>query len=589
MFLPTEIEQVYECADCGRRTNPTGSPPERIRCICGSNGAGSRVPCAHLGKLARMAVCSSCNGNVRLKVYACAVHDECSIGQPVEALPCCASCDDRTDAPGALASPLEDRLAIAVITAPRQPATLESTLESLRLAGFAQPVQVFEDRDANQVANWRRAARWLLDNTTAEWLLITEDDVEFCHSAADALAAAVSASSSLHMLSLYTPAHHAADRSRVGWQSFHPSDDTRGALAWCFDRMTLEPLHAALEKWDRPEGLDRAIGRELAAMHVDTRQHVPSLARHTGGESSSMGHRHGPKSEAVGYRPDYEGYRRDHATRLPGRLAAITARFDPAGAAIFETNHRRFAASLQRQGVALFAEIGERLPPEARLWQKERLLNEVVRRLPEEVDKVVWLDADVLFEDSDWPDKTAALLERFPVVQPWSQVIHLDRDGHDTDRIEYSAAAVVGRHLDEFPHPGFAWAARRDVLERHALYDRHPVGAGDAFWAWACFGEFGHEVLSRHNDAMQRSFRRWALPVFAEIRGDVGHLDGTIRHLWHGEPRNRRYMERLAALVDFDPDVDLKLGSAGNYVWATDKPRLHAAVARYFAERKDDE
>jgi hypothetical protein len=45
------------------------------------------------------------------------------------------------------------------------------------------------------------------------------------------------------------------------------------------------------------------------------------------------------------------------------------------------------------------------------LWQKERLLSIAREHLPPECDKVVWLDADVLFENDGWVARTSELLE----------------------------------------------------------------------------------------------------------------------------------------------------------------------------------
>lgn len=37
------------------------------------------------------------------------------------------------------------------------------------------------------------------------------------------------------------------------------------------------------------------------------------------------------------------------------------------------------------------------------MWQKERLLNLVVERLPDKYDKIAWIDADLMFCNDDWP------------------------------------------------------------------------------------------------------------------------------------------------------------------------------------------
>ena len=40
------------------------------------------------------------------------------------------------------------------------------------------------------------------------------------------------------------------------------------------------------------------------------------------------------------------------------------------------------------------------------MWQKERLLNIALESLPNQVDKVAWLDADIIFENENWFQET---------------------------------------------------------------------------------------------------------------------------------------------------------------------------------------
>ncbi len=50
--------------------------------------------CRHLGDSVREQKCSSCRGAVRLKVFHCAIHAECTIGKQLEGVTCCIQCTD---------------------------------------------------------------------------------------------------------------------------------------------------------------------------------------------------------------------------------------------------------------------------------------------------------------------------------------------------------------------------------------------------------------------------------------------------------------------------------------------------------------
>jgi hypothetical protein len=53
-----------------------------------------RSPCNHRGAAVREEVCPTCQGHVRLKVFACTIHTECTIARTVGGVACCATCSD---------------------------------------------------------------------------------------------------------------------------------------------------------------------------------------------------------------------------------------------------------------------------------------------------------------------------------------------------------------------------------------------------------------------------------------------------------------------------------------------------------------
>ena len=54
--------------------------------------------------------------------------------------------------------------------------------------------------------------------------------------------------------------------------------------------------------------------------------------------------------------------------------------------------------------------------PSNTLWQKERMLNLAVARLPARCTKVAWIDADSFFTNERWVADTSALLDHQLVV-----------------------------------------------------------------------------------------------------------------------------------------------------------------------------
>ena len=242
------------------------------------------------------------------------------------------------------------------------------------------------------------------------------------------------------------------------------------------------------------------------------------------------------------------------------------------------------------------------------LWQKERLLNLLLPRLPAECRYVAWLDADVVLADRDWPRRAIEALARVPLVQLFSALHYLDRDGPPRQgggmkvtsvvaevQAGREAAAVLERVTDRSggaPAGGMAWAARRGLLERHRFFDASVIGGGDTALACAAYGVAPVAARLHHMNPMHAArYEAWAKGFHRDVAGQVGLVSGEIQHLWHGELSARNTTGRHVALAaqGFDPGVDLVHGSQGAWRWASAKPALHALLRDYFAMRGDND
>jgi hypothetical protein len=223
------------------------------------------------------------------------------------------------------------------------------------------------------------------------------------------------------------------------------------------------------------------------------------------------------------------------------------------------------------------------------MWQKERLLNLAIQSLPPEVDKVAWIDADIVFENPSWFSQTEAKLDDYPVVQPFQVAHSLDAEGNiELTRLGWVKA--LGHPLSRLArHRGCAWAARRELLE-NGLFDRAILGSGDALMLLPWCQVWHPQTLALFPSKFLKCFYEWARPQSLAVRGNLGYVSGEVYQLFHGSRENRRYNRRHSILRehDFDPLEDIILDSSGVWKWATDKPRLHADVRRYFYERGED-
>lgn len=349
-----------------------------------------------------------------------------------------------------------------------------------------------------------------------------------------------------------------------------------------------------------------------------------------------------PAGEARESAARVEALRRRHPGLSLDGMAVVCCFFNPCGYRSRLDNYRRFRAALAASGLPVLTvelAVGDdtfQLGPEAgevlrlrsphAMWQKERLLNLGIRRLlARGADRVVWLDADVVFEDAAaWPWHVAAALEERSLCQVFGQVVVEQEGGRAL--LPGVAAVRYGQETGSWlfqdrrgPTPswplgyplgysGFGWAARAEVLSRVELYDRAIVGGGDKliYAASIDLGERWRERAAKllasavracagcgHVNRAPRyleDYLSWAERWRLAVGGEPGWTDRSVRSLYHGDRRDRQYTLRRDILLrhEFDPAADLAEGPDGTWRWASAKPDLHLEVQNYFFERRED-
>lgn len=305
------------------------------------------------------------------------------------------------------------------------------------------------------------------------------------------------------------------------------------------------------------------------------------------------------------------------------RLWAITSYFNTAHYRRRLRNFREFRARLRAPLVAVEfaadqrfelepgdADVVVRVADGDVMWQKERLLTIGVSRVPPECAAVAWFDCDVILEREDWVRAAEQALERAPLVQLFRDRFNLGRDvlpESTPDLSTYATGQSVAARLREGLAPGIvgetgnvrrwkaslglAWAGRRDLVERHGLYDAGILGGGDRALVGAALGQF--DAIAKPwnaSDAWVDHFRRWAASFHRDVRGRIGSIEGRLFHLWHGDRAHRGYLTRYEDFqrFDFDPDADVRRSAEGAWRWGTSKPDMHAFVRGYFHTRRED-
>lgn len=211
------------------------------------------------------------------------------------------------------------------------------------------------------------------------------------------------------------------------------------------------------------------------------------------------------------------------------------------------------------------------------LWHKESLFNKIVSELPPQYEYVFWVDADVIFENNDWLTKGVEELQHCKIIQPFEYCAHLEKDQINfAGNIEAQANQVRARimsgervekirawksfcavycenpsqniqNYDLHGHVGFAWGARREVLNKVPLYDKALIGGADHIIAHAAVGQIPHECITRAFAENISEIIQWSKEFYDVVKSDknVGYVKGNLLHLWHGELAKRDYLNRI--------------------------------------------
>ena len=260
------------------------------------------------------------------------------------------------------------------------------------------------------------------------------------------------------------------------------------------------------------------------------------------------------------------------------------------------------------------------------LWLKENMINVGVQHIPDpNWEQVAWLDSDVQFARPNWVGECIHKLQHFSFLQMFSQARDLGpnyellpedyphaaglgfvkawesglirstlppqiRDDlkvvqKDIIRLQKDFLKLVRNLHGEYygapgrVFPGLAWACTRKAWDDvGGLLDIAVWGGGDWHMAHALI----EKTEGMMRDDLHRNYKKlvdqWYQRCRTHIRRNVGMMEGTVFHNWHGKKAMRGYNTKhsLLAKFGFDPLRHLKKDSQG--LWQLHDDRSTAYV-----------
>lgn len=288
------------------------------------------------------------------------------------------------------------------------------------------------------------------------------------------------------------------------------------------------------------------------------------------------------------------------------KLAVITSFFNPMNYTNLKYNYLKFSEKVKEKADLFPIELSFdgnffieddnviRVSGDEKniLWQKEKLLNIALRNLPKEYTNVAWIDCDVLFENENWSDEINEKLKYYKVLQLYEKAKRLDEKGN-IDRLSEGAIKRISRiNFVEnalFGIPGFAWAMRRESIEKIGFLETQIIGGADALMYYSFFGVKDSVVHDKMNKEWKNVYLKWFDKMFNEINNSVNYITGDIIHLYHGKMKNRNYDHRYKILSEYNFDPEKDLSTSDNGLWEFKNKEISEKMSKYFESRNEDD
>jgi len=220
------------------------------------------------------------------------------------------------------------------------------------------------------------------------------------------------------------------------------------------------------------------------------------------------------------------------------------------------------------------------------MFHKENLFRILVQHIPQEYQKLAFLDADIFFKDSSWYDDTSKLLETHDVVQPFEIAQWLD--------LTYTVILLRRLTILRMPtnkwtfdyHPGFAWCMRRDWFEQNGFFDYAVSGGADMLSSTYWLNIEIPKQLSFIPRAIQSAYEKYRAAI--QLPRITFLKEMEVYHLYHGWIANRQY-ERRHKILEIEEDIcNLTFkNSEGVLEWK--EPHIwNPQFLNYFQQRQDD-
>ena len=231
----------------------------------------------------------------------------------------------------------------------------------------------------------------------------------------------------------------------------------------------------------------------------------------------------------------------------------------------------------------------------SKMFHKENLWNLLESRVPPQFQKLLFLDADVVFQEADWYTTLSRALDSADAVHPFATITRL---GHpqvppsvestfDGVGVGFAAsrASFEGAVFKRWGHPGFGLGVNRAWLRRVGGFIEWAImGGGDLLTLFALSGESPREHPSFFKQLYVHDDVRRFTQATVGCRFTYAPLH--MLHMYHGDIGNRSYTARYD-LTQSLTRQDFKKNADG-CIEFLHPARWNPVMEDYFRSRDED-
>jgi len=239
------------------------------------------------------------------------------------------------------------------------------------------------------------------------------------------------------------------------------------------------------------------------------------------------------------------------------------------------------------------------------LWVKENLINLAIKDLPDDAKFIAWSDRDIHFLNPLWVEDTIEKLKIYDIVQPWSEIIHLNSShkldviSKREDELTFSNKSILCADINHKNHnnkiktsTGQIWAITKSFYEKIGkINDIEIIGGADSIIANFCVLKRQDYIKNLDRKSTDKTKINWLeyQKKFKDVK--YSYVDGLIVHYWHGSLEDRLYSKRFNILkhLNYDPNEDIMYNKYGVLQFTEKGKRLEPLITQYFNNRKKSE